>query len=120
MQGTNSTNAFLVSTSESATTWSSSGNLKTKSFKLTVLYGAKPDGANWTKTETADGLTGGEAEMDAHTEEELIYFTSLDESKGLLCSQREPRTADAWHFCTRCGTAVSVQAEACTSEAGCR
>ena len=85
--GTNSTNAFLVSTSESATTWSSSGNLKTKSFKLTVLYGAKPDGTNWTKTETADGLTGGEAEMDAYTEEKLIYFTSLDELKAYFAAK---------------------------------
>ncbi len=75
--GTNSTNAFLVGTSESATTWSPSGNLKTKSFKLTVLYGAKPDGTNWTKKETADGLTGGEEEMDAYTEggADLLYFT---------------------------------------------
>ena len=85
--GTNSTNAFLVGTSESATTWSSSGNLKTKSFKLTVLYGAKPDGTNWNKTETADGLTGGEEEMDAYTEEELIYFTSLDELKAYFAAK---------------------------------
>ena len=88
--GTNSTNAFLVSTSESATTWSSSGNLKTKSFKLTVLYGAKPDGTNWTKTETADGLTGGEADMDAHKEEDLIYFTSLDELKAYFAAKGNP------------------------------
>ena len=85
--GTNSTNAFLVGTSESATTWSPSGNLKTKSFKLTVLYGAKPDGTNWDKTETADGLTGGEEEMDAYTEEELIYFTSLDELKAYFAAK---------------------------------
>ena len=88
--GTNSTNAFLIGTSETATTWSSAGSLKTKSFKLTVLYGAKPDGTNWVKTDTESGPSGGEADMDAYTEEDLIYFTSLDELKAYFAAKGNP------------------------------
>lgn len=81
--------AFYINTSEDATTWST---YKTRSYTLTILYAAKPDGSNWTKVETnPDGTIwhgepgtslhddGGTADMDRHTEENLIYFTTLQE-----------------------------------------
>lgn len=86
--GTNTKDAFAISTTESATTWSQSGNLKTRSYDLTVLYGAKPDGTNWDKTGT--GRIGGEADMDAHKEKDLIYFTSLSALKDYFATQGNP------------------------------
>ncbi len=97
---------FYITTDESATTWS---NNKSLSGRLTVLYGAKPDGSNWAKGETManydpDSIDldddnnsgdvwesssdhtidndGGTREMDWYREENLIYFTSMAELKA--------------------------------------
>lgn len=70
--------AFLISTTETGTTWDNTSPYTTESYELTVLYAAKADGTNWTKGDDRHQL-GGEADMDAHREEDLIYFTSLKE-----------------------------------------
>lgn len=70
--------AFRITTTETRTTWDSTSPYTTESYKLTILYAAKTDGTNWTKGEARQQL-GGEADMDAHKEEDLIYFTSLQE-----------------------------------------
>ncbi|MCD7764583.1 MAG: hypothetical protein LUI14_15640 [Lachnospiraceae bacterium] len=45
-----------------------------------MLYAAKPDGTNWTKSEEYyAGYESPAPEMDDYGEEDLIYFTSLDE-----------------------------------------
>ena len=56
--------AFWIKTSEAQTEWSAT---KTKSYTLTILYAAKPDGTNWENV----------ADMDRYREENLLYFTTL-------------------------------------------
>ncbi|MDO4332020.1 MAG: SpaA isopeptide-forming pilin-related protein [Eubacteriales bacterium] len=70
--------AFRITTTETKTTWDSTSPYTTESYKLTILYAAKTDGTNWAKGEARQQL-GGEADMDAHKEEDLVYFTSLQE-----------------------------------------
>ncbi len=71
------TGTYKVTTTESATTWSST---KTTTYDLTILYAAKPDGSNWEKSdEYLDGYDSPAPEMDEYGEEDLIYFTSLDD-----------------------------------------
>ena len=76
--------AFTVYTSETATTWSSRP-YRTQSYNLTILYAAKPNGENWisqTISGAEDGTIrtdGGTADMDQYTEENLIYFRTLQE-----------------------------------------
>lgn len=71
MNDANQIDAFRISTTEDATSWSDTQTMK---YRLTVLYGAKPDGSNWCKTEDHPG---GEADMEQYTAENLIYFTSM-------------------------------------------
>ncbi|MCD7884764.1 MAG: right-handed parallel beta-helix repeat-containing protein [Lachnospiraceae bacterium] len=71
------TGTYKVTTTESATTWSGT---KTTTYDLTVLYAAKPDGTNWTKSDDyLDGYDSPAPEMDQYGEENLIYFASLDD-----------------------------------------
>lgn len=70
-------NAFRVVTTETATEWSQKQPYQTQSYTLTILYGAKPDGSNWKKDDGYSG--GGEDDMDAHAEEDLIYFATLQD-----------------------------------------
>ncbi|MCD7745419.1 MAG: LPXTG cell wall anchor domain-containing protein [Lachnospiraceae bacterium] len=65
---------FRITTTESATFWSTS---KTRSYTLTILYAAKSDGSNWTYSADEQGYSSPVADMDAATEEDLIYFTTL-------------------------------------------
>ena len=71
MNDANQIDAFRISTTEDATSWSDTQTMK---YRLTVLYGAKSDGSNWSKTEDHPG---GEADMEQYTAENLIYFTSM-------------------------------------------
>lgn len=71
--------AFYVATDETATEWS---DTKTRDYELTVLYAAKPDGTNWEKklpSANSDQDDGGVADMDSYREENLLYFTTLEE-----------------------------------------
>ncbi len=75
--------SFRISTGETETTWS---NVTTQ-YKLTILYGAKPDGSNWNKVMNTDTTVnpnieyddGGAADMDCYREENLMYFRTLDD-----------------------------------------
>ena len=75
---------FSITTDESETTWS---NTATKSYELTILYAAKPDGSNWVKVPKTDTSVdpiityddGGAADMVKYREENLLYFKSLDD-----------------------------------------
>ncbi|MCD7722401.1 MAG: hypothetical protein LUH82_00405 [Clostridiales bacterium] len=90
--------AFLIKTDETAlgtdATWAN-GEDPTLTFDLTILYAAKPDGSNWdnidlsingdayevttTSSGTEKGGDGGVTDMDSYREENLIYFTTLDD-----------------------------------------
>ncbi len=84
VQGNFNNAVFNVSTSESATDWDANA---TKTYDLTILYAAKPDGTNWTKIDNSADYSsdpgsfddGGVTEMDNYREENLIYFESLEE-----------------------------------------
>jgi len=65
---------FRIKTSEAAASWSTS---KTMSYTLTILYAAKTDGKNWTYASDGQGYSSPVGEMDETTEEDLIYFTTL-------------------------------------------
>ncbi len=71
--------AFIITTTEGPTTWSKNNPIKTMSYNLTILYAAKPDGTNWRKDESPSAFRnrGGEDDMVAHHEEDLIYFDTL-------------------------------------------
>ncbi|MCC8051855.1 MAG: right-handed parallel beta-helix repeat-containing protein [Clostridiales bacterium] len=71
------TGNYTISTTETSTTWSTN---KTTTYDLTVLYAAKPDGTNWTKSDDYnEGYESPAPEMDQYGEEDLIYFKSLDD-----------------------------------------
>ena len=75
--------SFIISNTETEIAWSK----VTTQYKLTILYGAKPDGSNWVKKKKTDTTVspnieyddGGAADMDKYREENLLYFLSLDD-----------------------------------------
>ena len=75
---------FKITTTETELTWAT--NLSTK-YKLTILYGAKPDGSNWDKIKKVDRTVepninyddGGSADMDRYREENLKFYKTLDD-----------------------------------------
>ncbi len=74
--------SFKIVTNESTTDWT--GNTtKTLSYTLTILYAAKPDGSNWEyesyTTDSGNTYIAKTTEMDSYTEDNLIYFATLDE-----------------------------------------
>ncbi len=82
---------FRIITDESATSWSSD---ITRSYKLTILYAAKPDKSNWVQKYSTDNSVsppitysdGGAEDMDKYREENLMYFRTLDELHDYLGS----------------------------------
>ncbi|MCC8045999.1 MAG: LPXTG cell wall anchor domain-containing protein [Clostridiales bacterium] len=67
---------FRIKTSEASASWSTT---KTMSYTLTILYAAKKDGSNWTYAADDYGYDSPVPEMDETTEEDLIYFTTLQD-----------------------------------------
>lgn len=72
-----------ISYSDEAMAWS---DLNTK-YKLTILYGAKPDGSNWVKKQKTDTSVnpniiyddGGALDMDRYREENLVFFETIED-----------------------------------------
>lgn len=91
--------AFRITTTESAVTWAQQNQPQpTQSYTLTVLYGAKPDGTNWEKEKLPEGKpaqgekdkeynNGGVSEMDVYREENLIYFTTMEELQAYFAEK---------------------------------
>jgi len=109
--------AFTIGSNEQNASWNGAQTDKTRRFWLTVLYAAKPDGSNWSEeltpkmkeekdadgnpvmvpVEDADGnpvmlSDGGVKDMDAHMEEDLIYFKTLEELYQYFASRGEKGT----------------------------
>ena len=79
--------AFVVTTTETKPSWDNVNAPATWGYDLTILYAAKPDGTNWIKKEIGDGLNdGGVADMDNYREEDLLYFTTLDELESYFAA----------------------------------
>lgn len=88
--------AFVVTTTETKPSWDNVNAPATWGYDLTILYAAKPDGTNWIKKEIGDGLNdGGVADMDNYREEDLLYFTTLDELESYFAAQGKSGTCVA-------------------------
>ena len=126
-------NNFYVYSSEANTTWTSE---KTRTGNLTILYAAKPDGTNWTKVPSPKAVEsgphdvwavtgdntydndGGTADMDSYREEDLLYFTSLDDlhahfDGGGVCVGFLYEFRDV---CIRTGRTLGVYAKAAVTD----
>lgn len=75
--------SFSITTSEEKPAWTE-GNLNaTRSCDLTILYGAKPDGTNWTIRDLGqDRDDGGVEDMSNHQEENLLFFETMKDLKA--------------------------------------
>ncbi len=113
----NGNTIFRIVTTESATDWSTN---KTTSYTLTILYAAKTSGKNWDNTRTDYGANGvpyasAAPEMDEYGEEDLIYFTTLDNLYAYFEAKGETGVCVGilYEFrdcCIRTGRKVSVTA----------
>ena len=85
--------AFIISTTESKPTWDTSNTPATLGYNLTILYAAKPDGTNWKKVDLGNHTDdGGSADMDKYSEENLLYFTTMEELENYFAAQGKKGT----------------------------